>query len=63
MIYYAHGKYDILNRYGEIWGGIKELIGRYFNVKVIHNTNIHQLIQSALKLRLKLIPVQSIQLL
>ena len=25
-----------LSRFGEIWGGIKEIIGKDFNVEVIH---------------------------
>ena len=27
---------DILNEYAEIWNSIKDLIGKYFDVKVIH---------------------------
>ena len=27
---------DMLNEYAEIWNGIKDLIGKYFDVEVIH---------------------------
>ena len=27
---------DILNEYAEIWNGIKDLIGKYFDIEVIH---------------------------
>ena len=27
---------DILNEYAEIWNGIKDLIGKYFDVEVVH---------------------------